>query len=546
MLVSKTGVPRLTPLTIRRERLERWLRAYAGTPVRLLVAPAGSGKSTLLLTYANESEAAVAYCALPPACGVAELRKTIASALGLERTPATYEELLEAADGSPALCTELAVDDVDNASPEAVEELLRLVEDVRENVTLIYAARSREQMQARRLIARGLAELCDAHRLAFHVDEAELYAETCSASYAQIDVRRLVDDTDGWALALCATIRTAAAEGETLAKAYDRWRRQSAAFLHEFVAAELERVHDEDRELFWKLLDGRASADRMQLRKLEAGGLFIFEDGESLRPYRALQPPSAKHTRSAVAADHRVQPLQVHMFQSFEARIGGRDIPWVRRRDQQIVKYLLLKPDGKASRNELASVFWGDTDRHSATQSVRTACSTIRKAFAAIVGYAAVDSYFRTVPDVQIDLNHVVCDVRRFSAHVADAEAAYSRDDEEGAAMHYRAADKLYTGRLLAYEAEESWFAAQARALEERYLLLLERLGDISLDANELLHAQQYARRAQAIQPELPGIIRLLERLADATRATPRKPARERRRSTDRIVVEAGARLQGV
>lgn len=545
MLLSKTGVPRLTPFTIRRERLERWLKAYAQTPARLLVAPAGSGKSTLLLTYANESATTVAYCALPPVCGVPQLRESIALALGLPKTPKTYEALLDAICGSPAQCFELAVDDVDNASDETIEELLRLVEDLRENVTLIYAARSREHIQARRLIARGLAEVCDAHRIAFHADEAELYAQACSASYAEIDVRRLVDDTDGWALALCATIRTAAAEGETLAKAYDRWRRQSAAFLHEFVGAELERAGDEERELFWKLLDGTKSADRMQLRKLESLGLFICEDGDTLRPYRALQPPSAKHARLAENTVNRIQPLQIHMFQSFEAKIGGRDIPWVRRRDQQIVKYLLLKPDGKASRNELASAFWGDTDRHSATQSVRTACSTIRKAFAAIVGYAAVDSYFRTVPDVKIDLNHVVCDARRFSAHIADAESAYARDDVEGAAMHYRAAEKLYAGRLLAYEAEETWFATHARALEERYLLLLERLGDMALDAGELVHAQQYARRAQAIQPELPGIIRLLERLSAASRVKPDTPPRARRR-TDRLIVEAGARLQGV
>lgn len=548
MLLSKTCVPRLTPFTIHRARLERWLRAYSQTPVRLIVAPSGSGKTTLLLTYAAQSEATVAYCALPPDCDREHLRERIAEALGLSQPPKTYASLVEAVCGSPAQCLELAIDDIDNATDEALEDLMRLVEDAAENITLIYAARSRERIQARRLIARGLGEVCDARRLAFDAEEAELFAQACGASYTSLDASRLVDDTDGWAMALCATIRTAAAEGETLPKAYERWRRQSSAFLHELVAAELERIGEDDRMLFWNLLSGRANGDRMQLRHLEACGLYIYEDGDMLRPYRALQPPAAKAAHAASDEPAQIAPFVVHMFQSFEAKIGGRDVPWVRRRDQQIVKYLLLKPDGKATRAELASVFWSDTDKHLATQSVRTACSTIRKAFAAVVGYGAVDSYFRTVPDVQIDLNHVVCDARRFSAHIADAESAFSRSDQQSAAMHYRAAEKLYAGRLLEFEASESWFAAHSRALQERYLLLLERLGDMAFEQEEYLQAQQYARRAQAIQPDLPGIVALIERLAFVNRVhRVQKVAIPERRMTPRTpALDVRTRLQSV
>jgi DNA-binding SARP family transcriptional activator len=255
-----------------------------------------------------------------------------------------------------------------------------------------------------------------------------------------------------------------------------------------------------------------------QLRHLAGCGLFIYEDGDQLRPYRALQPPAASVSGSnAPAAEPpAISPLIVHLFQSFEAKLGGRDIPWVRRRDQQIVKYLLLKPDGKASRTELASVFWSDTDRHLATQSVRTACSTIRKAFASIVGYAAVDAYFRTAPDVQIDLSHVVCDVRRFTAHVVDAESCFNRGDREGATMHYRAAEKLYAGGLLDFEATEPWFATHARILRDRYVMLLERLGDFALETNDLNAALEYAQRGRALEPEQPGILQLLDRIRQA------------------------------
>lgn len=519
MLLSTTGVPRLTRLTIHRTRLERWLGAYAQSPVRLLVAPSGSGKTSVLLKYAAESETQTAYCALPAECTAQQLHEILAAALGLPRAPKSYSAMVEAVSGSPARCVELIVDEADSASHEAIEELLRLVEDVADNISLIYAARSRERLNAHRLIARGLAALCDARTLAFQAQEAVQFAEACGAQCSDLDANRLIDETDGWAMAVSGALRVAAAESESPLRAYERWRWQSSAFLDEFVAAELERVSDEDRRLFDDMLNGAAKPDRSQLRHLEACGLMIYDDGaETLRPYRVLRPHAPR--TSPMAERPFTPPMIVRMFRSFEAQIDGHEIPWIRRRDQQIVKYLLLKPDGKATRAELASVFWCDTDRHQATQSVRTACSTIRKAFAAVVGYAAVDTYFRTTPEVQIDVNAVVCDVRRFTAHVNDAEAAYDRGDKESAAMHYRAADKLYVGRLLEQEGPEPWCMPNARVLQERYALLLERLADAALEAAEYPAAQQYALRAHALTPEQPGVIRLFERLREVHQAT--------------------------
>jgi DNA-binding SARP family transcriptional activator len=167
-------------------------------------------------------------------------------------------------------------------------------------------------------------------------------------------------------------------------------------------------------------------------------------------------------------------------------------------------------------------VFWSDTDRHLATQSVRTACSTIRKAFASIVGPANVDLYFRTAPDIQIDLKNVVCDVRRFVAHVNDGDADFERGEFEDAAMHYRAAEKLYAGNLLEFDAPEPWIAAQAGTLSDRLMQVLERLGGFAVEHEEVTAATQYMRRAQALAPEHPAFARLaarLERIRDPKKA---------------------------
>lgn len=495
-MVRGIGVPRLTPLTIRRTRLERWLEAYAQYPVRLVIAPPGSGKTSLVLKYCESSESTTAYQRMPAGADAQYVRRVIAKMLS----------------GSPAQCTEHIIDEIDNATPEGVAELAQLVETAPENITLIYIARSRDCIDVRRLVARGVAALCDARRLSFDVNEAATLAEACGVAASNLDLRRLIDDTDGWALAVSSAVRTAAAENQTIEEGYRSWRCESQTVLREFVAAEVDRAPARLQQAFWTLYDGGGRVDVAQMRELEAHGLFVIDEAnDALRLYRPLRPYGARRAEPEHAP--HTPPLMVRMFRSFEARIEGRDIPWVRRRDQQIVKFLLLKPNGTATRSELASVFWADTDRHCATQSVRTACSTIRKAFAAIVGPANVDLYFRTAPDIQIDLRNVVCDVRRFVAHVADGDADFERANIDDAAMHYRAAEKLYAGNLLEFDAPEPWIVAQAAALGDRFVQVLERLGTMAAEREEFTTATQYVRRAQGIAPEHPALLRLLSRL---------------------------------
>lgn len=506
-MTRATGVPRLTPLTIRRPRLERWLDAYAQYPVRLIIAPPGSGKTSLVLKYCDGSGRNTAYQRIPSGADAQYVRRMIGKLLS----------------ASPAQCFEQIIDEIDNATPEGIAELAQLVETAPENLTLIYIARSRECIDVRRLVARGVAVLCDARRLAFDADEVSTLAEACGVTAGNLDVRRLIDDTDGWALAVSSAIRTAAAENETIDNAYRNWRAQSQTLLREFVAAEVERAPAQVQDVFWTLYEGTGRPDPAQMRELEAHGLFIVHGADDVpRLYRPLGPFGARRTVEEPAAV--TAPLMVRMFRSFEARIEGRDIPWVRRRDQQIVKYLLLKPNGMATRSELASVFWADTDRHCATQSVRTACSTIRKAFAALVGPANVDLYFRTAPDIQIDIRNVVCDVRRFMTHAGDGDADFERGNVEDAAMHYRAAEKLYAGSLLEFDLPEPWIVSQSAALSDRFMQVLERLGTMAVEHEELTTATQYMRRAQAVAPDHPAFVRLLSRLERVR--DPNKPVR--------------------
>lgn len=519
-------LPRLAPSTVRRPRLERWLATHARMPVRLLIAPSGSGKTTLLLRYIPDSAIAAGYCALPPGCGPAALFQAIADALALPRVPLSAADLLALARTLRGP-VELIVDDADNATPAAMSHLHDLVEHAPETLTFVYVARSRDALDAKTWIARGLAVMCDARKLAFDQAETRLLAEACGVSHTDVDVSRLIEESDGWAIVLSGAIRCASEDARSLNEAFENWRTRYGQMFTEFIAAELDRATEEDRALLRGIMAGALPDDEDRLRSLETQGLFVIDDGDGCRPLRPIRQLRGARARSPQA---QLAPMSARMFGHFEVRIGGQEIAWIRRRDQQIVKYLLLKPSASATRAELASIFWPDADRQLAAQSVRTACSNIRKAIAAVTGYAAVERYFRADPDVALELAQVAADVRRFSAHVADGDSAFDRGDLEEAAARYRAAEELYAGRLLDSDTPEPWFAAQAQLLEDRYVIVLERLAQLAFDEGDMKGAADYAYRVQQLRPDSEGLVRMLGQVAPQYRVAPAPASLEERR----------------
>lgn len=506
-------LPRVAPSTVRRSRLERWLATHVDVPLRLLVAPAGSGKTTLLLKYLPASTVDAGYCALPEGASLAKTLELVAAALGMAKIPSSYDALIEALRTTITAPTELAVDDVDNASAEALACLKQLIEEAPEELTFIYTSRSRDAIDAKSWVARGLGVLCDHRRLAFDPAETELLAETCGVPCTHLEIGRLLEESEGWPIVLSGAVRAAAEDNRSLSDAYEHWRVRYGQVFTEFIAADLDRAPEEDRALVRSLIAGATIDDQERLHRLEAQGLFVIADGDDYRPYRPIRQLRG---RVRLAPSARLSPLIVRMFGRFEAQIDGSEVDWVRRRDQQFIKYLMLQPTGSATRAELASVFWPDADRQLAAQSVRTACSNIRKALAALVGYACVDLYFNADPDVSLDLTNVVADVRRFSAHVADGDASFDRGDGQEAAVHYRAAEELYHGRLLDGDPPEPWFTSHARLLEDQYVIVLERLAQTSFDEGDMKSASDYAYRVQKIRPDATGLVKMLGRIAPA------------------------------
>src|SRR5579862_177466 len=515
MLLSRPSA-RLAPTTLRRPRLERWLASQSSMAVRMLVAPAGMGKTTLLLQYLENSDRNGAYVSIEPAMRPAKFFAAAAAALNLRKVPANDIDLLvalrQAATDRPL---DFAVDDAGDAAADTLDILARLVENAPEGVSLIYTARSREPLQASRWVSRGTGAICDARRLAFDRNDIGFFADQVGITYSHADVARLHEESDGWAIVVSGAIRAAVEDERSLHDAYEHWRNAYGEVFLDFVTGETERASDQDRALVMSLVNGIGVNDPEALRRLEAQGLFVINDGSGVRPLRAVQQARAVPTKGI---DTSI-PMVVRMLGRFSVTVAGRNVEWVRRRDQQIVKYLLLRPGATATRQELAALFWPGANRQLAMQSVRTACSNIRKALAGAVGYARVERYFRAADNaVVVDLSNVVTDVGRFTAYTMAGDSAYERGDLADAATHYEAAEKIYAGRLLEDDAPEKWFAAQAAALDDRFAVVLERLAEAAYESGDIKHAAEYAYRAKLIHPDQPHLARLLTQMKEPPR----------------------------
>jgi two-component SAPR family response regulator len=151
--------------------------------------------------------------------------------------------------------------------------------------------------------------------------------------------------------------------------------------------------------------------------------MFVrWRDG-AFHPYRALaRCPRPIETSSTSV----LIPFAVRLFGSPSVTYDNRMVAWIRRRDAHIFAFLALQPNGRASRQTLLRAFWPDSERHLGGQNLRSACSTMRRALAEVVGYAGLAHYITFGDEIALNLALFAVDARSVRAHVRDADAAWA------------------------------------------------------------------------------------------------------------------------
>lgn len=464
-------LPKLGPAIIVRSRIQQWLHKHADVPLRLIAAPTGCGKTVACATYAKMSRKRAAYLRIPADAKTDTFLRMLARTVEFHSIPADYPGLVDALKELGSF--ELILDDVDAASSELMPWLECLVHDAPDDVTFVYTTRSRYIFETTSMLAHGVAVICDAGILAFTADEAVQLVGKLGLACSDAAIGRLLFETEGWAVALAGAVREGHASDCSLDIAYEAWREKEGRRFAEFIQQNLERVGEQDREALSRLMWGVAMEPERAAR-LEALGLPVRYVNGNYRVYRVLARLQLRQTAMAETALPKGVPLlSLQMFGSFQATIENKPIQWLRRRDQQIVKYLALQPEQRCPRNELMQKFWPEADHLLALQSLRTACSNIRKAISFIVGRAAADQYLIVGREIGLNASATLIDVRRFVSHVNEGNAAYESGDAESALQHFRSAQTLYGGRLCD---DDPLFAPYAAMYESMLTLSISRI----------------------------------------------------------------------
>jgi DNA-binding SARP family transcriptional activator len=495
-------LPKLAPTLIDRPRVTSWLNRNADLPLRLVTAPAGFGKTTAIAHYLANANDGAAYLKIAQGESSALFWARAGSMLEMQPIPASYEEFLARLNGRAAC--ELTIDEFDRAAPALLSEFNEIVCDSPACVRLIYVGQSRIAIDAERMITQGFAGALDAGDLAFDALEIARLAGLYGVRFSEDDVAELLAESDGWPIVIAGAMREATTRSSDLAGAFDIWCSQGGRHFAGYIASVLRHTSEFHRSAFRSAMRATEPLERSdQLAMLEARGLFVrYRDGR-YEPMRVARRFFADESRPEPGLQTTVPMMMVRMFGRFEASIEGDPVEWIRRRDQQVFKYLLLKPDGTATRNEMRDAFWPQTESHQAMQSLRTAASNIRKAIAGVVGGELVDRYFFTRGnEIVVNLSNVVIDVRRFNAHTHDGDAQLERGNTREAMAHYRAAEDLYGGELLCGEYPEPWYAPRAEMYKAAFSTVLERLAELYHEEGDGRHAREYAARVLESQPQ--------------------------------------------
>lgn len=486
-------LPRLAQ-TLDRPRVALWLARHEHVPLRLLVAPIGAGKTTAVAGFLRGRGRPFAYYALGAQTTPQEFCAAIAATLEFA-APSGFDELVRALTAYGPV--QLAVENIETAGEPLREWLGRLIEEGPESLALIYTSRSWDAVDAQRLAAHGLAAICDDKTLAFDAAETAALADLLGVANIPSECEDLCTQAEGWPIVVAGAIRTAFEHDRPLAQAYDHWRKANTQLFRDFLESsaaptDVAAVEAWDHFTAHGSVQSQSGAERLRraglpLRRDLHGNVFC---------YRVVEQVFNQRLAAATVIAQKAQPVVVRVFGEFKAAFGSTEIKWIRRRDQQIFLYLLLKESGSASRLELCERFWPEAEPELRSASLRVACSNIRRAIGAACGAGNIDAYFRSDGDIAVNFDLVTLDARRFRRHVSEGDERYARGQHQEALAHYRMAESLYGGRIGWCANAEPWLQELAASYESLYEGVLGRLVALHRRAEDAARVREYEKAA--------------------------------------------------
>ncbi|MEM7335334.1 MAG: BTAD domain-containing putative transcriptional regulator, partial [Chloroflexota bacterium] len=185
--------------------------------------------------------------------------------------------------------------------------------------------------------------------------------------------------------------------------------------------------------------------------------------------------------------------LHLQVLGAFQVRLGTRTLEKLpTEKGQALLAYLAIESERKHTRAELATLFWGELGEAAARANLRKSLFLLRQVF----GDSLNTAFTLTHHDVQFRADNATVDLHQFM------QLAQS----ENLAELERAID-LYRGQLLAglditgAPDFEDWLSNQREQIQQNFLTLLHKTGEMYLVQENYEASQAVARRQLALEP---------------------------------------------
>ena len=201
-----------------------------------------------------------------------------------------------------------------------------------------------------------------------------------------------------------------------------------------------------------------------------------------------------------VPADGR-DVLAVQCLGQFTVMQGERRLePWPNRRAKAVFKYLVVHRDHAVARETLMEVFWPETDLNPARNNLNVTVHALRRFLRD--GHSEVSHVVFRDGSYLIDPSLPVwVDAAEFErlAEAGERHERVGRLPEAVRDLH--AAEALYQGGLFDDDPYEEWMQSRRRELQDRYVGVLERLGDLYRGVDDDRACLDVARKVVAVEP---------------------------------------------
>jgi DNA-binding SARP family transcriptional activator len=191
------------------------------------------------------------------------------------------------------------------------------------------------------------------------------------------------------------------------------------------------------------------------------------------------------------------EPWRIELFGGLRARRGDVIIDrFATRKTGALLARLAFCPDRPHPREELMELFWPEMELDAARHNLRQTLFTLRRLLEP-PGTRPSSALLADMSSVGLAPGAVATDVADFETALLEAKSAGS---EEARREWLTRAAELYRGEFLSGHYDE-WLLPERRRLEAAYVVAIQELQSLLLEAGDPLCAVQYALRAAAANP---------------------------------------------